>query len=935
MKEPDMKEYNKEFCIYAQERSGAEGISFFRRGLPFAQGILKDEKQFYLKGADGKEPAIQTKVLEQYPDGSIRWLSVAFSARLRPYEKYCLSGVFKKRAAAGEDIAKEIKDGVTLETERVKAVITAAGVTSLTIDGKELLGKKGIRLSVKDEAGKHIFKADTVKIYINGDVYATVRLTGRFADSRIQADWFITLYGADDRLRHEVKFNSQGANVLYSQAIEAELCEDMKQHAYVDRAETAGNLVFSDWFSASAGDGQSVLMVSKDVKRFHKATAPIGVHNGYAVEDTSIVFSPIQYDLGFEWPDGVTRTIHLDMVLFDKKPTDKDVDKEVKWTFDQPLLTIPSKWFVYNGATDDDSQSEAISRMSRMLSGMYGFYWNHFEAGKLPNTLKFDHVSEQVTCPDKMHRSHGAVAYNLWRTYMNFAEPRMYDLNMDYAEHWTDTIQYRGEIEALRGANRYHSGDFFNDHENFCTSMPYYGDLSGLYMTYCMTGDPYYEEAFREGVDFLAEDTEKNGVPVLSYWTSSMFAVHKSPEFQTRCCIVTRCLYYAYRLYGDERYNEAAKSIIRWLSEAQNPNGSFYEDYYYDTKEPMCPLINGKRQPLEKQYIMLWGARGVVEYCRDSGDELAIRVMEILADYLVDSMDELGFLWYPNNRDEAAVDTNVQNQRGSCGATTASGIYAIGVLYDITKKPEYLKAVLKMVRYCVSTWGMEGSGGQLQGSATPYLQGLQTVSKLIKENMDFVLEEGFADVAALLDTNTRETFCVYPRFDHRFHRFSINTFDTVWGKEVYFLHRLTAMHGGGKHQEHAFDFNFELSRDRRLWFGDTIYVNMDSDSVMLKKPMRVVELVHLLKTDITVSDLTGEAEVTITKYTRNEIIIHLHRGSGFIATITDGFFHVVDGATYTVRQNERIREITPKDGVLQFELLPGTNTELILCKTLV
>ena len=48
MYNPDMKEYEKEYCIYAEERAGKSGIRFFRRGFPFAKGILKDECQAIL-----------------------------------------------------------------------------------------------------------------------------------------------------------------------------------------------------------------------------------------------------------------------------------------------------------------------------------------------------------------------------------------------------------------------------------------------------------------------------------------------------------------------------------------------------------------------------------------------------------------------------------------------------------------------------------------------------------------------------------------------------------------------------------------------------------------------------------------------------------------------------------------------------------------------
>lgn len=928
MNQPDLKEYSKSFCVYAEERSGVDGPAFFRRGLPFAQGILKDEEQFYLKGEDGTAPPLQTQVIERHSDGSVKWLSVAFSAELKPYQKYRLDGVFKKRAANGKILAKETADGLSLENEKLKVTVGQGGICSLLSEGKETLGKKGIFLSVRDECGKHLFRAEKTEVYINGGVYAVARLEGRFADTNVFASWFITLYDGESRVRHEVKFNSRGANVLYAETLETELADTFQKPFCAERAEHAGRLFLSDWAAACQEDGGNVVMASKDVRRFHKATAPTGIHSGYALEGQTIVFAPIQYDMPFEWPDGVTRTMHLDMSFSGTESVEQRGAKETERSFSAPILTIPSKWFVAIGVTDDDSQSEAITRNGRVLASMYGFYWNHFEAGKLPNTMEIDFTSETVIAPSTMDRSHGEVNYNLWRTYMNSGEPRLYDLNMDSVEHWTDIIQYRGMYEELCGANRYHSGDFFNDHEAFCTSMPYYGDLCGLYMTYCMTGDPYVEECFREGIDFFEEDIRRNGVPLLSYWTKNMYAVHKSPEFQYRCCSIVRCLYFAYRLYGEERYNEAAKSIIRWLSEGQNANGSFYEDYYYDTKEPCYVMIDGKRTISEKTYIMTFGARGLADYCRASGDTLAVSVLEKLADYMISTMDERGFMWSPN---ASSSVYDIGNNRGSCGVTSSGAAYFISGLYQATGRLPYFTATLKLIRFCISQWGAKGSSGQLQGSQTPYLQAAQTASKMIKENMELALKEGFADIAAVLDTNTRQTYGVYPCHDDRYQRFALNTFDTIWGKIVYFNHRMTPLHGDTS-QNKAFDFEFEISNDSRLWYGDTIYVTNSSDSVMLRKPVRVVEIIHLLQTDITVSDLTGEAEVEIVTYTRDEITILLRRGSGFAAHITDGFFHVTDGAIYTVTQGSRVTEAAAKDSALEFEVLPGSNVEITLSK---
>ena len=918
MYNPDMKDYEKEYSVYAEERAGRSGVRFFRRGFPFAKGILKDENGFYLKGENGETPALQTKAIETYDDGSIKWLSVAFSVKLEAYEKICFSGVFKKRADKGEVLAKEDKDKIVLKNNALTVTVDKKGaVQSIIKDKKELLGKNGIRVSIATDDKKVYLKGESAEIFVSGSVFSVVRIKGVFEGTNVNADWFMTIYADDSRLSHKVKFITEGDSVLLSEAIEIDYADELKNFGYCPRCEKKGNLIFTETLTA----GGEVIMSSKDPVRFKTAVASAGVHNGFMIEDGTVVFSPIQCGTAFLWPDGVGRTIHLE-TSFEKAAMDA-VEREIKWDYEPPFITIPSKWFVAAGIIEDDTQTEAVKRNAVALESLYGHYWGHFEAGMLPNSLAIDLTTKKFYCSEKMHRSNGEVPYSLLRTYMCYGRPRMFDMMMDYVEHWMDIIQYRGMHKALHGANRYHSGDFFNDHEAFCTSMPYYGDPSGLYMAYCMTGDPFIEECFKQAIDFLLEDVEKNGTAILSYWTATMFGVHKSPEFQTRCSVITRVFNFARNLYKEDRYLEAGKSIMRWMSKAQNENGTFYEDYYYDTFKPDAhPLANGEFQPLEKYYIMTFGSRGYSEFARDTKDETSIKVLEKLCDSYVASMDELGFMWYPNNIDEKANDGGGWFQkRASCGATTGGGMYTLAYAYHIIPKLEYFTAALKMARYCISMWGCDASAGQLTGSQSPFLQGAQAVSRLIKENRELAIEHGFIDVVALLDTDTKESFGKYPAFDNRYRRFGMNTYDTKYGEAITFLHRLNGIHGWNTHLNKAFDFEMPLSHDRKLWYGCDNIINMDSDTVSIRKEVRVVELMSLLKTNITVSDLTGESVAKILKYTEDELVLDLN-GSGFDVTVEDGFFRVIDGAEYSIEQRDRDCIVKAKDGKLCFNMRP-------------
>ena len=51
MYNPEIKDYEKEYSVFAEERAGKSGVRFFRRGFPFAKGILKgDYSDFHIEG---------------------------------------------------------------------------------------------------------------------------------------------------------------------------------------------------------------------------------------------------------------------------------------------------------------------------------------------------------------------------------------------------------------------------------------------------------------------------------------------------------------------------------------------------------------------------------------------------------------------------------------------------------------------------------------------------------------------------------------------------------------------------------------------------------------------------------------------------------------------------------------------------------------------
>ena len=77
---------------------------------------------------------------------------------------------------------------------------------------------------------------------------------------------------------------------------------------------------------------------------------------------------------------------------------------------------------------------------------------------------------------------------------------------------------------------------------------------------------------------------------------------------ESRYIIQIRPLMLANQLTGDNKYKNAVYNIVDWAKNAQTEDGYWYQAYYND-KTPF--VQRGQTQPAVKNYIMLYGARGL------------------------------------------------------------------------------------------------------------------------------------------------------------------------------------------------------------------------------------------------------------------------------------------------------------------------------------
>ena len=897
------------------ERTGHAGREFFRRGIPFAEGELTSETGVYLESADGTVPALQTEVMERHTDGSIKWLSVSFMWDVEAGEKYPFYLVFNERQSCLTAVSATVgENGAVMKNETLEAQITANGVSQIIYNHEPLLQGSGIRLSINDGSLIKNFTADEMTVVANGPIFSQLRLSGEFADSNMTAEWFITLYQGDDRLYHEIKFTAKGDQRLYGEAVDIELTGDMINRRFEENASLDGDLITSDWLELTGHEGKGVILSSKDVTRFEGALASNGKVNGFYnnLGTSSVSFSPIHFGEPYTWPDGVTRTVRLDMSFYGQTPTEAERERKQAWAFTPPSAAVSAERFVNTGWIDDNNQSPALVRTERLITGLWGKLWHKFEAGKLPHHLEIAYSDYEIVA-GTYDRSGGENEYNLWKSYMNSGNSVLFDVLQESAEYWTDFMVYRGEIETLKGTNRYMTMDY--DSVSFKTNMPFYGDLSGLYLSYCIAGEPYYKESFQLAADFWEKSIDTAGVPLLSYWYNGLNYLESQSErmtYQFRFCAQVRGLYYAYQLFGDEKYFNAAKRIVDHLPSIQNENGSFYETYLYPSNEPYANVVNdnGELCYSEKIYIMVYGGRMLADFYNLSGYEPTREVISRLGDYLLSKVSDLGYSWSPNADDSVYAVPSIR------GAGSAS-VEFFAKLYKATGEEKYLKAVAKTMRFYLSSWNGGNTDRYMETGKSSFLEVSQTVSRVLKDNRDKVAEMGYADVLALLQDETMERNDLYADFRSGFlrgrnGRLALNAFDTPYGRVVYLNNVELVTYP--TYNNTAFTLDFAVSNDTRLWYGETNTVT--AEGVRINRDVKVVDMLPLLQTEFSLADLDGEVKAQVLEYTDKKIKVKLTGSGNTHFWLADGYFPIEQQNQYTLTVNDESQTITPVNGML-------------------
>ena len=231
------------------------------QGVPFPRGALASAEQVRLTDAAGESMATQAEAFARWPDGSIKWLLVSTFAPKSSRCRLEYGAQVRPPAQASRLRVSEGKDGVEIDTGRLKV--------RLASDGSPLVGGLWVRRGGRYEriveqgflrANERFLstgRAPTLTIEERGPVRATVKVAGQFvADGQTPLDYVVRIHAYDgcDFLAMEHTFLRRSGPLKLA-------LDDVA--VVVDMADRARLRTLS-WDGGSAAlDGQRAALVSR------------------------------------------------------------------------------------------------------------------------------------------------------------------------------------------------------------------------------------------------------------------------------------------------------------------------------------------------------------------------------------------------------------------------------------------------------------------------------------------------------------------------------------------------------------------------------------------------------------------------------------------------------------------------------------------------
>jgi hypothetical protein len=165
--------------LRVRDEVGVERTSELARGgVPLAAGTLTDPANIRLLARDGSECTVQSRVLERWGDGSIRWLGVALLADVAPQgvAEYVLEHGSSRSSVAARVTVVENPAGLAVDTGAASFVVRRSPFDPL----EGFPGLAGFELATLADGRRFVAEAAELQLLEAGPVVARIRAVGTY-----------------------------------------------------------------------------------------------------------------------------------------------------------------------------------------------------------------------------------------------------------------------------------------------------------------------------------------------------------------------------------------------------------------------------------------------------------------------------------------------------------------------------------------------------------------------------------------------------------------------------------------------------------------------------------------------------------------------------------------------------------------------------------
>lgn len=861
--------------------------NLYRRGFALPEGAVSDLSDFGLYDKNGQHVPAVFEVTERYKDKSIKWALCSFVTELREHEVKEFT-IQNKGAGKIENPVKleQTPNGMKLSNENLSATVNLTGIAAF---GSQENMIQNVNMYLQEEGGlRQKLDISDISVIKENDLYVKVQASGVFGRNHTGV-LVVTLWSGAEKLDVDFRFTIKkdayiddlGLSIFSKKGTEITYpaCEYGEEQ-----------VVGSDYITAKLGK-QTMYLISRDTEKFRGATTGEN-STGFVKKYDSVDFAPLVHGKSFFFFDGVSRTHKIILSL------EENGAQQIETLRTPPSVVISPESYAEAGVIAMSGQSAPLEVFMKMVYNGHDKRDGTLWAGTI-KSFSDPSTGEVSTSGEEP----GEVVHNFGLAYMATGDNIVYNMLFESAYAWADTFIYHGSIDAVRGANRYgtHSGYMSNSR----SSHPYYGTSEGLYMAHVLSGDEYLKEIFKEVCEHIYRNTysDKNcGEYMPTRWEWNQTSAWRYGFVESRYMIQARPLYYAYRLFEDEKFRKASLQIARWAEASQSDAGWWYQAYWNDGRGYVQP---GEPTAAVKDYIFLYGLRGISHVSRFERTPQIDRVLTKAADYLASSYEKYGPSWMPTWDPELH---NVQED-GSRARSRMSDIMSIEILYSayrITGKTEHLEALLRCIKLWLCSQNADGTTLWSSGWITfdtynaggPQLYTLLMIDpeirQLIQNEADKVIELGydyllpvFAEGTKAYDkpvlhsemANMEITQCIY----------------VTENDKILFGSKQMEM----TPEERTKDY-YTTIPEGGLWQGVENQITNPAEVVLHHRQTLHDELVARWR-PIYVTGLTDKICAFIDAYDKNQATIRLYGDGQVELLITDGTFSIVPGRKYSAK----------------------------------